>query len=343
MKVAFRVDVNQHTATGHVMRCLSIAEAMRKQGIQTGFITSDTYGTHFVREKGYEASSLNTAWDNLDSEIHSLLDVLASSKVNFLIVDSYHATPSYLHTISRYIRLMYIDDLNSFTCPVTVVLNSNIYAERMNYRDRYKNAKSKLLLGPTYAPLRGQFANVSRSYSSAPKRIFVSSGGSDPYHVVQAFLDEASCTSSLLNAEFCILAGAFTEKLIIPASLTGRVEVYSNVTDMVSLISSCDIAVTAGGSTMYELCSCGIPSVSFSFADNQLMGVHEFDRLDVIPYCGEIRKNKTMVIRNVIEGIEKYMSDGQFYRTHGERMSKIVDGKGAERIVSAIKELGEEG
>ena len=81
-------------------------------------------------------------------------------------------------------------------------------------------------------------------------------------------------------------------ELAVMAGKDSRIVLHEQVSDMAALMSTCDLAFSAGGTTLYELCAVGVPSVSFSMADNQLPGVKAFDDANLIPWAGDIRDNE---------------------------------------------------
>lgn len=99
-------------------------------------------------------------------------------------------------------------------------------------------------------------------------------------------------------------------------------------------MQNCNIAVIAGGSTTYELCACGVPSVSFSWADNQVMGVDAFSKSGLMIGAGDIRYDADGCVSKIVEGLMVYCSDYEMRVRCGERLKRLVDGVG--RICEVI-------
>ena len=115
-------------------------------------------------------------------------------------------------------------------------------------------------------------------------------------------------------------------------------QLHENVSDMASLMTSCDLAVSAAGTTLYELCAAGVPSISFCLADNQLTAAKAFDEAGAIPCAGDIRRSCDEVLGNVMNFVT-YMSENSKKRKAAlETMRQLVDGKGAMRIAKALTE-----
>ena len=105
--------------------------------------------------------------------------------------------------------------------------------------------------------------------------------------------------------------------------------------DMRSLITSADIAVSAAGSTLYEICACGVPLVTYIIADNQIKGAEAFEKLGLAVNCGDIRKI-TNPVGKIMTAVKNLADDYQLRHKTGENMQQIIDGHGADRIARNI-------
>jgi spore coat polysaccharide biosynthesis predicted glycosyltransferase SpsG len=105
---------------------------------------------------------------------------------------------------------------------------------------------------------------------------------------------------------------------------------------MAELMSGCDIAISAGGTTLYELCACGIPSICFAFEDNQLETVKGFQDKELMLYAGDIRDGEIVCYSRIYRFIDIYKKDISLRQVNSPIMQKLVDGKGAERIINSI-------
>ena len=108
-----RTDMNVQIATGHVMRCLSIADATRELGEKVIFLLADNHAVEYITERGYETIVLGTKWDDMASELPILLDIIKEKKIQSVLIDSYQVTETYLKSLSEHIKIAYLDDLNA--------------------------------------------------------------------------------------------------------------------------------------------------------------------------------------------------------------------------------------
>ena len=297
-----RADANKTIATGHVMRCLALADVLRKLSVETVFITADDDSGALIDARQYRRICLHTKWDDMESELPVLRKVLSDEGVTGLLVDSYMATPKYLKALKKLVRVAYIDDMPMITepwhIPCDVLVNYSAYSDTFPYRSKYRH--TKLLLGCDYAPLRACFFAESGNGFDARKRCdtggeslkkaLIMTGGTDRYGVSLYLAD--ALPGRYPDTHFIFISGSLNthyDELLKIADHFPNTEVLLNVSDLERYMLQCDLAVTAGGTTLYELAATRTPAVSFSFADNQLRNVEAFDRKGCIPYAGDVR------------------------------------------------------
>ena len=324
------------------MRCLSIASCMKNAGIVCVFIAADENAKKIVSSNGFEVICLNSQWDDLDKETEQLVKVVQEYKIDKLLMDSYYVTKQYLERLMAYTQLIYIDDMSFFRNSVSMVINYNIYYEIFSYPEVYRGTDTQLLLGCNYAPLRDEFKSVKPSCREMVKKILITTGGTDPYNVAGKLLRMIIEDNLFKGIEFYVVVGklnSYMDYLKELSEKSNSIILQQDVKNMSVLMSDCDIAITAGGSTMYELCACGVPAICFSFADNQLYGVKGFESAGLMAYAGDIRDSEEECISNLITNIEEYINNPKTRKDRSMNMRKKVDGKGASRIVKAVVDL----
>ncbi|WP_156036124.1 PseG/SpsG family protein [Butyrivibrio sp. AE3004] len=160
--IAIRVDANEIVATGHIMRCRTIAGSLQQMGCSVVFVSADNNIVPYIEEE-YGFFVLGTDWRLLEQEIILLLDYLHDEEITTILVDSYYATPEYIRMLeSNGIRTMYIDDMQKERFPATAILNYSPGAVDLSYEEFYGEDVPMLLLGTKYIPIREQFVNKSR-------------------------------------------------------------------------------------------------------------------------------------------------------------------------------------
>lgn len=367
--IYIRTDGNSRIATGHLVRCLSIASACAALGKRVCFLVSDEESNQllqgFMAGEGLSASPLlsvkilqTAAYDALEKELPELICVLTSSckdsasisgaaEKPVLLLDSYFVTKAYLNGLNPYAELAYLDDLQLFDYPVKLLINYDVIpsGKLLSYQTAYRNAK-KVLLGASYAPLRSQFQNRKITVKEQVRHILLTTGGSDPFHFCVNFIEKwqlltAEATAHDLSVTLDVIVGSLNtdkEKLFQLAQKLPFLQLHENVTDMAALMENCDLAVSASGTTLYELCALGVPAISFTMADNQLASAKAFAETDTVPYAGDLRASSEKVSEQCIRFMTDMSPFGKRNAAH-QSMHKLVDGNGALRIAAALSEL----
>lgn len=336
----FRADANEKIGTGHVMRCLSIAEKMREYGEDVCFISADRCSAQIIESRNFEAICLDSVWDNLDLETDNLIKIIISRKIGFIIIDTYYVTFDYLLKLRKHTKTAYIDDLHKFAYPVDLLINYNIFADKVNYSGMYSGKRlPKLALGCGYAPLRAEFCNIKKHINQNVKNVLVTTGGTDNYNVTGNLIEGFRTQRGLDNINFYFVIGRFNNNIDMLKKSYGKYEnihFLFNIPDIDKYMKMCDIAVAAGGTTTYELCACGIPSVMYTIADNQLEIARTVSEKQIIPWVGDVRYNMKECIGKIILQIEAYYESYSCRCETSKKMQNLCDGRGCERIVNLI-------
>lgn len=328
-----RADMNQIIATGHIMRCLAIADAARETGEDTVFLLADTQAVELLENRGYAYVVLNTPWNEMDKELETIKSIINEHNIKSLLIDSYQVTEKYLEELTKVTRTIYLDDLNAFHYPVDSIICYANYYKKFAYEVNYPI--DKLHLGLQYVPLRKEFQNCSpKEIKERVENLLLLSGGTDNYHVLRSLLESIDIEEYRQIYVICGKYNADYEMLKMKYQDHPNISIHKAVTDMKRYMEQADLVITAGGSTLYELCAVGTPAISYSFADNQLDNVRKFQEDGIIDYAGDIRYDNVM--GNVVSLMGKYMSNKMLCQERSAKMQKIVDGYGARRIVEII-------
>lgn len=324
--VVIKTDGNKEIASGHIRRCLSIAEALKKRGVIVSFWFSDPESPDILKQF---ASNENAFTYSMKAP---------SEKAGLLLLDSYSIKENEFASFKAYAdKTAYIDDLCSFSPDVDLLINYDPDPPKGLY-----NAPEQLL-GTQYAPLRSQFAGLSFTVRPSANRVFISTGGTDPYRITEKVLKELYTEShltavSILHTDV-VMGALFDEKYKAALKLLARrypgITLNEGVQDMASLMGSCDIAITAGGTTLYELCATGVPAIAFTMADNQVEFTKSFHAHKAVSYEGDVR-NDNMVARKIAARLFAALPDRALRNLLSTNARKMVDGRGAERIADVI-------
>ena len=353
--VVIRADANSKIGMGHVMRCLSVADALLKRGEEVLFVTADDTPVPLLTKKGIPYCVLHTDYADMEAELPELWEVLRElpqgpgvleaalpQRNIFILVDSYYVTEKYLAALKKRITTIYMDDIYAFSYPVDMLINYNIYGEEMGYEKDAAFADTKLLLGAEYVPLREEFSAAEQQRTAADGGILITTGGSDSFNLAGQLLMEAMKYDALKEKEYHVVSGSLNPhigELQALAEKHGNIHIHCNVTNMAELMAENEIALSAGGSTLYELCAMGVPVIAFSFAENQERLVQTFVKRGIAQYGGNYRTDGNKMIQNTIAGLETLLEDENLRAEYREKARTLVDGKGTDRIAEAIQAL----
>ena len=336
----FRADAGREIGMGHIRRCLSIAEALKELGEQTCFLVADHAAVPLLEAQGQNYRVLDSSWQKPEEELNTLLPMLRESGRGVFFADSYYVTAEYLRQVGKVIPVCCMDDKGIPGLPVDLLVNYNIFAGQSLYAP--SDGKTDYLLGTQYAPLRKEFRNAYQPVRDVAERVLITTGGSDRYNLAGRIVENALQKLETRDLEYCVVSGPYNEFLPQLAELEEQYEnvhIYQNVTYMSELMQSCDIAVTAGGSTMYELCAVGVPILCFSFVDNQEKVVEGFREQKVVSFAGNYLTQGERMIALVTEQIDMLQSSVGMRLASSEKERKLVDGQGAWRIARRLCEF----
>ncbi|WP_408070030.1 PseG/SpsG family protein [Butyrivibrio sp. JL13D10] len=374
-KIAIRVDANEIVATGHIMRCRTIAGSLQQMGCTVVFVSADNNIEPYIRED-FIYHVLESDWRKMEEEIIALLDFLHEEEINRILVDSYYATPEYIRMLEgRGIKVMYIDDMQKEVFPATAILNYSPGAPELDYEEFYGELSPKFLLGTDYIPIREQFLNVSNmeqrqvSITSGEiygtdgeliknidivanenigvNNIFLTTGGADSMGLSEIIASALIRNPELnfkenKNRKIHLLAGRFyrvTEK-IQQYIEDGYVVLHQNVSNVAEIMRGCDVAITPAGTTLYELCAVGVLSISFVFAENQEPDALYFANKGYVPYAGDFREDMNEALTAVLSYVEEVLSMDTTERLEiSNKLKKLIDGQGADRIAEVLMEM----
>lgn len=336
-----RADGGKEIGTGHIMRCLSVADAIRQMGERVCFLMADDSAAALVEKAGQDYRVLHSSFQHPEEELDALIPLLSKGEKSVFLADSYFVTPFYLSRIRACMPVGYMDDRGISGLPVDLLINYNIFADASIYGG-VEGEATEYLLGTRYAPLRREFHDVSYQVREQAESVLITTGGSDRYNLAGKILKEALKYPATRNLEYCVVSGAYNENLpglLEIESQHPNVKIYSNVTQMSELMQNCDIAVTAGGSTMYELSAVGVPIICFSFIDNQEKIVEGFRDREIVCFGGDYLRQGEQMVREVASQIALLSSDLGLRRSYSRRQRALVDGKGAMRIAKCLCRL----
>lgn len=339
-----RADGNDKIGMGHIMRCLAIAKAVRACGEEVTFLTADDKPVKTIEENGFSCHILFTYYDEMDVELPQLVLLLAGAAETDqngktvrpkILIDSYFVTEFYLQNLRLSASVILMDDMKTRVYPCDVLINYNIYGPHLGYENDYPE-QTRLLLGASFVPLRKEFCEKKAEIRDRVRRILITTGGGDSCHMALNFARKAVQQDDFI---YDIICGPFcpdTEALKKMAQENACLQIHENVTNMSEIMLECDLAVSAAGSTLYELCALGIPTIGFYFVENQRRNMEAFASGTPILNAGDFSQDPDATIAFIRKEIEVLSASKEIRERISTVMKALVDGQGAERLAGAL-------
>ena len=341
--IAIRADGSAKIGMGHLMRCLSIALALKEKERNVLFITKNEQSRAFLLEKGFDSILLPGQYDSMEEEVEETLEIIKEYQVPVVLVDSYQATETYLALLNAVVPVFYMDDLGRMGLNVKGLINYNIYGEMMGYQECYA-AETRLVLGSSYAPVKAAFKNTPYTIREKVSNILITMGGSDALNI-------AGQLGALLlehlpkNVKLTLVCGRFSPHLESVRRLaetdngSSRVEVLTDVSDMWNVMQRCDLAIAATGSTMYELCTMGVPTICCYYVENQRRMAECFGERTSMKNAGDFSKDSERVLQEILKHTLLLVQEEQMRKVLSSEMKRVSDGLGAYRIAEVLGEF----
>lgn len=355
MKVVFRVDASVRMGTGHLMRCLTLAETLRQRGADIRFVCRAQVG-HVIDTlihaaipvtvlptpiKAAGAAEDYSAWLGVTQQTDAVetIEALKGDKPDWLIVDHYGLDAQWEQVLRPHVgKLLVIDDLANRPHDCDALLDQNYWTDA---EARYQNLVPigcRRLLGPRYALLRPEYAAFRKTL--APRdgqvhRVLVFFGGSDLANVAGMALAALS-TPELRELQVDVVAGANNphrktiEQQVSQRPLTTLHEPRPHLAD---LMAQADVSLGAGGATTWERLCLGLPSLVVSMAENQIPVCESLAESRLISYLGPV---STLQIEQIRHGVLTMMNDAHALMDLSSRGHILVDGLGAQRLAEQI-------
>ncbi len=338
--VLIRADASPEIGTGHAMRCLALAQEWQDQGGQAVFLMAQS--TPAIRERLLQENCEIVSCEEVPgsaSDASATVTAAGCHRAEWIVLDGYRFESKYQSVISgNGFGVLYVDDLAGCTGYFAdIVLNPNLSATKSQYDRRAKS--TNLLLGTRYCLLRREFVCWSTWRRGIPRsagRVLVTLGGSTPENLALRIIETlARIKSEIEGIVFvCGASSGESRSLSIAAeSLGGKVTFHSAATDMATLMSQADIAIAGAGATCWELCFMGLPSLLVDIADNQTSEATALDRLGCAKHVGSAG---TLSSQRLVDALSELLHCDETRRDMSIRCRRLVDGCGAERVVSAM-------
>lgn len=365
MKILFRVDASIKIGTGHVMRCLTLANELKSQGETTIFCSrhlTDTLAgiiqaaghqlVRLVNKESIDKESIEssdpsdqyTSWletsQNFDAD--EMVSKVKMEDIDWVIVDHYALDFQWHRKIkenNKNIKLLVINDLFEKSHDCELFLNQNIVQNKDKaYQSLLKGEVSKLI-GPNYALLRNEFneyRQVAKVRNSGLKNILIFFGGVDINNTTGKTLIALSKINQDVDVK--VVVGATHPKIGELDKLCDSFgfSLHVQVNNMAELMVWADVSIGASGSATWERSCLGLPTVVLSLADNQIPIAEAANDAGLVFYLG---KDADVSPSDITNAVSEIRDNPQRLARMSEACFDSVDGLGKKRVVDKIREL----
>jgi UDP-2,4-diacetamido-2,4,6-trideoxy-beta-L-altropyranose hydrolase len=333
-----RADASTRRGTGHIMRCLALAQRWRRTGPAV-FAVAECPRALIERlhREGCEVRELPVVPGSID-DARAVVALAGQTDAAWIVVDGYHFDAPYqreVHTSGR--QLLVLDDFgHAGEYSADFVLNQNLDADAALYCRR--SPETRLLLGPRFALLRAEYASWRghrREILSMGRKILVTLGGADADNVAGRVIDAIAQLEEIETT--VVLGGSNPHRAAIEAAVRERAPAMRVVVDtqeMPQWMAWADVAVAAGGSTSWELAFMGLPSLVFVLADNQVPVAEALQRHGVSVSLGRATAPTSARVASALRDL---LHDPAARARMSQAGRALVDGNGAARVVAHLK------
>lgn len=354
-KIVFRVDASSQIGTGHFMRCLTLADALKQRGTQIRVLSRHLPGhlRDMLAAKEHEFMPLNSSsseaisddlaqshWLGTSQRVdaQATVQALSDQTWDWLVVDHYALDARWESALRQTAKnILAIDDIANRQHDCDVLLDQNLYADMDTRYTGKMPAHCRLLLGPRYALLREKFRQLHEQVTprTGPvKRVLVFFGG----------VDTGNCTARAIEALANIGGYDLHVDVVIGAQHPCREQIESESAQygftchvqtarMAELMAAADLAIGAGGAASWERCCLGLPALIVALADNQIDIARTLDLFGANIYLGKLEIASAPLMRRAILDL---MNDQSRLEALSEKSYSLVDGLGSARLCQAL-------
>ncbi|WP_081841287.1 UDP-2,4-diacetamido-2,4,6-trideoxy-beta-L-altropyranose hydrolase [Alicyclobacillus macrosporangiidus] len=351
MRVHIRADASHEIGTGHVMRCITLADVLRQHGTEVSF-SCRTLSGHMCDElvkHGYPVHRVPRAagqyandWDELRctwrQDALSVLEYLGHRWPDWVVVDHYALDAKWEREFrQRGIRVLAVDDLADRDHDCDLLLDQNAHPDCVERYHGRLPAECNTLLGPRYALLRDEFVQARQRASvrdGQVRRVLVSFGGADTTNETCKALRGMTRWGNVNSCAIDVVVGPINPNIGEIQDLAKRLPlatVHVNTSRMAELMASADLALGAGGTTTWERCCLGLPTWVTIVAENQRQATAVLERMGVVCCLGESGHTTDKDYADIWERLQATQ-----LRAMSARGMELVDGLGTRRVVDSM-------
>ena len=360
MKIFIRTDASTIIGTGHLYRCITLANGLSDRGREVIFLTrtSEKNLLKKIQNNGHKycllKSDMNLSDKKMDSRLpHSkwlqvsqeqdymeCISKMQHLSPDWVVVDHYGIDREWEVKASEYFkrsRMLVIDDLADREHECDLLLDQTLGRTHKDYSKKVESP-CEFLLGPQYSLLRKEFKewrkfSLSRRKKIQVNRVLVTLGGADQYNLTEEILKKLEKSEYTDGITFTVIIGAANVWLnkILEFKMSSRlnIDIKIDIHNMAELMAKSDICIGAFGSTTWERCAMGLPTISIIMADNQTEIAHQ---VKIKKICAVASPSEVILtFENLLANKNQALIS-----EYSKNSEQICDGKGTERVVNYL-------
>lgn len=338
--LVIRADASVPIATGHVMRCLALAQAWQDAGGNVVFAMAESTAAIDTRlcSEGMEIVRLDAPPNSIE-DAKQVSSLALDRHAEWVVVDGYRFDSDYQRNLKNAgLKLLFVDDLGQ--CQryfADLVLDQNVHANDGMYANR--ESYTRLLLGPRYAMLRREFRGWRqwrRETRPIGRNLLITMGGSDPDNLTRRLIDTLP-KISVRDLEITVVAGGSNPQLSeLQRAVTNSsvpIHLVGNASDMPELMAQSDIAIICGGGTLWELLYMGCATLSYFRTPPQGQIIAKLDAMGAVRSMGSVEDFDS---NSLARAVEEIIACQECRAKMAHLGRNLVDGEGIARVLDFV-------
>lgn len=342
MRLLFRCDASTTIGAGHLIRCLSIADLAASQGDECHFLCADLPGFDgaqiMARQHGLTRLPAQPDWRSFYRTI------MGWGGSDWLVVDHYQLDRCWERPLAAlFPQQLVIDDLADRPHEATRLLDITPYRQLADYRE--SQFEQVPLLGPSYAPLRPEFAKLRpaalarRASNRTIRRLLLSLGAMDSDNQLSRILpliDQLPIPALEIDLVLTSRAPHIETLQEVMAKSRHQVKLHLDANNMAELMLHADLAIGAGGTSCWERAALALPTLLFTLADNQLENARRLAQENAVIWLGDLR---TLDNEQLLQQLSDHWPTQEALQQLGKISAALCDGMGAQRLLQELTPL----
>lgn len=341
--IVFRCNASPAVGLGHLVRCRALAQELKRQGESCVIVgPPKSYAT--AQDEDFIEDWIEVGeWMSAEQDATRFAEIVRNQFACFAVLDDYRVDADYQKLLSASgLHWLQFDGTAKKPLWADLIVNPSPAKRVAEYRNVVHNPASQLLLGPAYAVLRAGFPPVDslRPAGRPIEKILVAFGGGDDRGGIE-FALSSLIGNAPVDWRYVVISGGHNPRNPeltgwVEAHGQGRVSLLINPDNVAEIMADCDLAVMAGGTSIYEASSCLLPMVLIAIADNQIQQAKAWAVAGAALFLGSLHE---VDASQLSFAVSKLAAADALRHDLAVKAADLVDGKGAQRLASKIIEL----